>query len=104
MESKTLQIYAQSDAFVRQLPITEFAHKAANGELTITCRNRHCPKCQGAYQRPTNAALIYIRTEWPLDVAPRQCGNADAEGCGEKPHSIARIFEKSVKNENWPMP
>jgi Transposase zinc-binding domain/Putative transposase len=29
----------------RQLPITEFAHKAANGELTITCRNRHCPKC-----------------------------------------------------------
>jgi Putative transposase/Transposase zinc-binding domain len=31
----------------RQLPITEFAHKAANGELTITCRNRHCPKCQG---------------------------------------------------------
>src|ERR1700736_5017908 len=26
----------------------EFAHKAGNGELTITCRNRHCPKCQGA--------------------------------------------------------
>jgi hypothetical protein len=22
--------------------------KAANGELTISCRNRHCPKCQGA--------------------------------------------------------
>ena len=21
-------------------------HKAGNGELTITCRNRHCPKCQ----------------------------------------------------------
>jgi hypothetical protein len=20
-------------------------HKASNGELTITCRNRHCPKC-----------------------------------------------------------
>jgi hypothetical protein len=31
----------------RQLPITEFAHKATNGELTISCRNRHCPKCQG---------------------------------------------------------
>ena len=29
-----------------QLPITEFAHKAANGERTITCRDRHCPKCQ----------------------------------------------------------
>src|ERR1700738_2419961 len=26
----------------------EFAHKTSNGELTITCRNRHCPKCQGA--------------------------------------------------------
>lgn len=22
--------------------------KTCNGELTITCRNRHCPKCQGA--------------------------------------------------------
>jgi hypothetical protein len=22
------------------------SHKAANGELSITCRNRHCPKCQ----------------------------------------------------------
>src|SRR4030095_5846256 len=21
-------------------------HKTGNGELTITCRNRHCPKCQ----------------------------------------------------------
>ena len=23
-------------------------HKAGNGELSITCRNRHCPKCQTA--------------------------------------------------------
>ena len=30
----------------RRLPITYFAHKAANGELTISCRDRHCPKCQ----------------------------------------------------------
>src|SRR5262249_12476750 len=21
-------------------------HKAGNGDLTITCRNRHCPRCQ----------------------------------------------------------
>jgi Transposase zinc-binding domain len=46
MGSEICKIYAQSDAVVRQLPITEFAHKAANGELTISCRNRHCPKCQ----------------------------------------------------------
>ena len=31
-----------------QLPITEFAHNAGNGARTITCGNRHCPKCQGA--------------------------------------------------------
>jgi hypothetical protein len=35
----------------RRLPITYFAHKAANGELTISCRNRHCPKCQGSAAR-----------------------------------------------------
>ena len=35
----------------RQLPITEFAHKAGNGARTITCGNRHCPKCQGAASR-----------------------------------------------------
>src|SRR5215469_11667418 len=28
-------------------PLEETPHKARNGELTITCRNRHCPKCQG---------------------------------------------------------
>jgi len=39
-----------------QLTITESAHKAANGELTITCRNRHCPKCQGAAAREWLAA------------------------------------------------
>src|SRR6516165_6157062 len=25
--------------------------KTTNGELTISCRNRHCPKCQGAAAR-----------------------------------------------------
>src|SRR6202049_411664 len=27
-------------------PLETTPHKAGNGELTITCRNRHCPKCQ----------------------------------------------------------
>jgi Putative transposase/Transposase zinc-binding domain len=29
-------------------PLGKTHHKACNGELPITCRNRHCPKCQGA--------------------------------------------------------
>ena len=33
-------------------PLEKTPHKTRNGELTITCRNRHCPKCQaGARQR-----------------------------------------------------
>jgi Putative transposase/Transposase zinc-binding domain len=33
-------------------PLESTPHKAANGELTISCRNRHCPKCQtGARER-----------------------------------------------------
>ena len=27
-------------------PLEKTPHKTRNGELTITCRNRHCPKCQ----------------------------------------------------------
>ncbi len=27
-------------------PLPSTPHKARNGELSITCRNRHCPKCQ----------------------------------------------------------
>ena len=27
-------------------PLERTSHKARNGELSITCRNRHCPKCQ----------------------------------------------------------
>src|ERR1035441_989600 len=27
-------------------PLEKTPHKARNGELSITCRNRHCPKCQ----------------------------------------------------------
>ncbi len=27
-------------------PLEKTPHKARNGEISITCRNRHCPKCQ----------------------------------------------------------
>src|SRR5260370_4622760 len=27
-------------------PLEKTPHKAGNGDLSITCRNRHCPKCQ----------------------------------------------------------
>src|SRR5215471_1231954 len=27
-------------------PLGRTSHKAGNGVLSITCRNRHCPKCQ----------------------------------------------------------
>ena len=33
-------------------PLENTPHKAGNGDLSITCRNRHCPKCQsGARNR-----------------------------------------------------
>ena len=33
-------------------PLDTTPHKTANGELPISCRNRHCPKCQtGARER-----------------------------------------------------
>jgi len=28
-------------------PLGKTPHKACNGDLSITCRNRHCPRCQG---------------------------------------------------------
>jgi len=31
-------------------PLTITSHKTGNGDLSITCRNRHCPKCQYAAQ------------------------------------------------------
>src|SRR5262245_11726787 len=30
----------------RHSPLEKTPHNACNGELSITCRNRHCPKCQ----------------------------------------------------------
>jgi len=32
-------------------PLPRTPHKARNGELPITCRNRHCPKCQALAQQ-----------------------------------------------------
>jgi hypothetical protein len=40
-------------------------HKTANGELSITCRNRHCPSCQSL----ARAAWIDARTADLLDTA-----------------------------------
>ena len=38
--------------------------KTTNGELTISCRNRHCPKCQGsqalAWMAERKAELLQI--------------------------------------------
>ena len=34
--------------FAVPLPIRKNSPKARNGEISITCRNRHCPRCQGS--------------------------------------------------------
>src|SRR4051812_7676657 len=49
----------------RNSPLEETPHKAGNGELSITCRNRHCGKCQ------TNARDQWLaaRQKELLDVA-----------------------------------
>jgi hypothetical protein len=39
---------ARAQSSCRRLPITGSAHKAGKWASPITCRNRHCPKCQGA--------------------------------------------------------
>ena len=63
----------------RQLPITEFAHKTANGELTISCRDRHCPKCLGGAAREWLAAreadLLPVPYFHVLFSLPKQIAN-----------------------------
>jgi hypothetical protein len=44
----------------RHSPLEKTPHKACNGELSITCRNRHCPKCQS---QPRDRWLAARRTE-----------------------------------------
>jgi hypothetical protein len=41
-----VQTSAKSSVGDSHSPLESTPHKARNGELTITCRNRHCPKCQ----------------------------------------------------------
>jgi hypothetical protein len=53
MESESPQKYAQSDAVVRQLPITDFAHKAGvvgdHGMCAVfTARNMAAERCRAA--------------------------------------------------------
>ena len=48
--------HATSYARGAPLPIRETPHKAGNGELTITCRNSHCPKCQAQLREQWLAA------------------------------------------------
>jgi Putative transposase/Transposase zinc-binding domain len=60
-------------------PLEKTPHKASNGELSITCRNRHCPKCQaGARDRwlaarqkellPT--CYVHVVFTLPRELAP----------------------------------
>ena len=63
----------------RHSPLEKTPHKARNGELTITCRNRHCPKCQA--QRPPALAparerellptrYVHVVFTLPRELAP----------------------------------
>jgi hypothetical protein len=49
---------------VANSPLRFTPHKTTNGELTISCRNRHCPKCQGsqalAWIQDRKAELLQI--------------------------------------------
>jgi Transposase zinc-binding domain len=60
------------------LPITKFAHKAGNGELTISCRNRHCPKCQGsqalAWMAERKAELLQVPYFHVVFTLPAEIG------------------------------
>src|SRR6266702_462449 len=61
----------------RYSPLEKTPHKARNGELPITCSNRHCPKCQtaarerwiGARQKellPTRSVHVVFTLPAPL--------------------------------------
>src|SRR5208282_4146080 len=41
LEKPALQLFRSARS-----PLEKTPHKARNGVLSITCRNRHCPKCQ----------------------------------------------------------
>src|SRR5712692_7521665 len=63
----------------RYSPLGKTPHKATNGELTITCRNRHCPKCQTAARERWIAArrtellptrYLHVVFTLPHELAP----------------------------------
>ena len=94
-------------------PLEKTPHKAANGELSISCRNRHCPKCQTAARErwiaarrrellPTRYAHVVFTLAQPLGAT----GPAEQEGplrspvshqCGNPSRSRSRSPDTSVR-------
>jgi len=59
-------------------PLEITPHKARNGELTITCRNRHCPKCQATararWLEQREAELLPVTYFHVVFTLPKQIG------------------------------
>jgi hypothetical protein len=53
-------------------PLKNTPHKAGNGDLSITCRNRHCPKCQSLARAEWLAATAAYRRARRLRCVPAQ--------------------------------
>ena len=77
-------------------PLEKTPHKACNGEAPITCRNRHCPKCQAqARQRWLVAreqellGLSYFHVVFTL---PHQLNRI----CQRNPRVMYNLFFKAV--------
>jgi hypothetical protein len=60
-------------------PLEKTPHKAGNGELSITCRNRHCPKCQSnardrwlaaRQEELLNVPYVHVVFTLPHQLAP----------------------------------
>jgi hypothetical protein len=64
MESRTGGRIGAHALFTTSSPEPFALHKTANGELTISCRNRHCPKCQAQ----ARARWLAAREQEILDV------------------------------------
>ena len=79
MGNTSIGLWLGGCRYSRQLPITEFAHNARNGELTISCRDRHCPKCLGGAAREWLAAreadLLPVPYFHVLFSLPKQIAN-----------------------------
>ena len=59
-------------------PLEITPHKARNGELTNTCRNRHCPKCQATararWLEQREAELLPVPYFHVVFTLPKQIG------------------------------